>query len=367
MADPRVERLARLAVRYSVAAKKGQEIMIVGPTEAAPFVRELYREVVEVGAHPITLTSVDGLENIFFKHASDEQIKFVSPFKKFLYEKADAMIGIAHSTNTRGLSGVSPDKLRMSAVARTEIMKTMMTRTAKGDFSWVAVPYPGNSDAQEASMSLADYEEFVYSACLVKEGDPIKAWQNVHREQQKMVDRLDGVKELRFVGLDTDLTMSVAGRKWINCDGRHNMPDGEVFTAPVENSVNGKIRFTYPGIYMGKEIEDISLTFRDGKVARAQAAKGEDLLQSLTKADKGACRLGEVAIGTNDGIKSFTKHMLFDEKIGGTVHMAIGAGYPETGSKNESAIHWDILKDMKKGGKIFADGRLVYKDGKFIG
>ena len=366
MADPRVERLARLVVRYSIEARKGQEIMIMGPAEAAPFVRELYREVVQAGAYPLVLSSIDGTENVFFRYASDEQIKHISPFRKYLYERADAMIGVSMSTNTRSGSGVPPEKLRMASVARTGLMKLMMERTAKGEFKWVAVPYPGNADAQEASMSLMDYEEFVYSACLADRADPIAEWKKVSSLQRKMVDRLNRVKELTFVGKDTDLTMSVEGRKWINCDGKHNLPDGEVFTGPVENSVDGKIRFTYPGIYMGREIEDIRLTFRDGKVVKGQAAKGQELLNALLKADPGSCRLGEVAIGTNLGIKAFTKNMLFDEKLGGTVHMAIGAGYPESGAKNVSAVHWDILKDMRKGGRIIADGKLIYKDGKFL-
>jgi len=367
MADPRVEKLAKLVVKYSVRVKKGDEVMIAGAADAAPFIRELYGEVIKAGGYPLLLAGIDGLSNIFYEHATDEQIKHVSPFKKFLYEKADAMIGISFSMNTRGMTGVQPEKMRMGSVANAGLMKTMMERTAKGDFRWVAVPFPGNADAQEGSMSLSDYERFVFSSCLVDRDDPIAEWKTVSKMQQRMVDRLDRVRELRFVGLDTDLKMSVAGRKWINCDGQINLPDGEVFTTPVEDSVNGTIRFTYPGIYMGREIEDIRLTFKGGKVVKASAAKGEELLKTLLKADKGSTSLGEVAIGTNPGITRFTKNMLFDEKMGGTVHMALGACYPETGGKNTSAIHWDILKDMKKGGKIFADGKLIYKDGKFLG
>jgi aminopeptidase len=367
MADPRVEKLAKLVVKYSVAVKKGDEVMIAGAAEAAPFIRELYREVVKAGGYPLVLAGIDGIGNIFYENASDDQIKHVSPFKKFLYEKADAMIGISFDTNTRSMTAIPPEKVRMGSVASAGLMKTMMERTASGDFRWVAVPYPGNADAQEGSMSLSDYERFVFSSCLADRADPIAEWKKVSKMQQKMVDRLDRVKELRFVGLDTDLEMSVAGRKWINCDGQINLPDGEVFTGPVEDSVNGTIRFTYPGIYMGREIEDIRLTFKDGKVVKSSAAKGEDLLKTLLKADKGSTTLGEVAIGTNPGIAKFTKNMLFDEKMGGTVHMALGACYPETGAKNDSAIHWDILKDMKTGGRIFADGKLIYRDGKYLG
>jgi len=212
---------------------------------------------------------------------------------------------------------------------------------------------------------LPEYEDFVYSSCLVDRDDPTAEWMKIRKEQEKICTFLNKASEIHVVGEDTDLTYNVKGRKWINCCGEKNMPDGEVFTGPVENSVNGTIRFTYPGLYQGKEVEDIRLTFKDGRVVKASAAKGEDLLKELLKVE-GADRLGETAIGTNYGITRFTKDMLFDEKMGGTIHMAIGRAIPESGGVNKSAIHWDILKDMKKGGEIYADGKLFHKDGKFL-
>ena len=214
-------------------------------------------------------------------------------------------------------------------------------------------------------MSLEEYEDFVYTSCFVDKPNPVEEWRKVHTQQEKASNFLNSVSEIHLVGEDTDITFNVKGRKWINCSGRENMPDGEIFTGPLENSVDGTIRFTYPGLVSGREIEDIRLTFKNGKVAEASAAKGDDLLQQLLKIE-GADRLGETAIGTNYGITKFTKNMLFDEKMGGTIHMAIGNSYPETGGVNKSAIHWDILKDMKKNGEIYADNKLFYKNGKFI-
>ncbi|MEW5936232.1 MAG: aminopeptidase [Candidatus Thermoplasmatota archaeon] len=365
MADPRIERLARLAVRYSVEAKKGQEILISAPPGAAALARALYKEGLDVGAYPTFIGSIDGLEDIFFRYATKDQLTHVSPFRRFLYEQMDALIAVAMSTNTRNMTNVPPEKSRMTAASRKDLVEIFNRRTADGFLKWVGLPFPGNADAQEASMSLMEYEEFVYASCLVDRDDPIKEWKRISRLQAGMISRLKGVSELRFTGEDTDLSMSIESRRWENCDGKKNLPDGEIFTSPAESSVEGRIRFTFPGIYMGREIEDIRLTFRSGKVVRAQALKGEELLKALLKTDEGACRLGEVAIGTNPGIRRFTKHMLFDEKMDGTIHMALGNGYPETGSKNFSVIHWDLLKDMTKGGRIYADGALVYKDGRW--
>jgi aminopeptidase len=215
-------------------------------------------------------------------------------------------------------------------------------------------------------MALPEYEDFVYNSCLVNKDDPIAEWKKVRKRQEKICAFLNNAKRIHLTGEDTDLTFDVKGRKWINCCGEKNMPDGEVFTAPIEDSANGTIRFTYPGIFSGREIEDIKLTFKAGKVVKASAAKGDELLQQLLKIE-GADRLGETAIGTNYEITRFTKHMLFDEKMGGTIHMALGFNpIPETGGLNKSALHWDILKDMKKDAEIYADSKLFYKNGKVL-
>ena len=235
----------------------------------------------------------------------------------------------------------------------------------KYGFYWVIVPYPCDANAQEAGMGTHAYKEFIASA-LQLYNNPTEHWMKVRSEQERIVSYLNKVDKIQVLGDDTDLTLSVKGREWINCCGEVNLPDGEVFTGPIENSINGRIRFTYPGIFRGKEIEDIYLEFENGKVTKATALKGQDLLEEILKIE-GAGGIGEFAVGTNYNITKFTKNMLFDEKIGGTLHMALGMGITETGSKSTSAIHWDILKDMKSAdSKIIADEKVIYEAGRWI-
>ncbi len=366
MADPRIEKLAKLTVNYSVKVKKGDAVRINAPTPSEPLALEIYREVIKAGGHPMMNPVFERTAEIFFEEAKTHQLDYDSPFKKHMIKNIDCSISILADENTRALSSSDPKKMARVSAANREIMEIYMKRSASKELRWVGLPYPTNAMAQEASMSLTEYENFVYSACLVDKRDPVAEWKKVSKNHDKMIKFLDKVEKLEFYGEDTDLTMSVKGRKWINCDGKFNMPDGEVFSAPVENSVNGKIRFTFPGIYMGKEIEDITLEFKKGKIVKASAEKGNELLQSLINIDDGAKRLGEVAIGTNHGIKNFTKNILFDEKLGGTIHMAIGMAYPECKAKNKSAIHWDMIKDMKKDAEIIADGQTIYKNGKWL-
>ena len=241
-----------------------------------------------------------------------------------------------------------------------------MERAAKKELKWTGTVYPTPAFAQDAEMSLREFEDFVYDAALVHEPDPIAAWQAVSRDQQRLVDWLADKREVRLLGPDTDLTLSIAGRSWANCDGHENFPDGEVFTGPVEDSAQGQVRFSYPACIAGREVEDVRLWFEDGKVVRATAAKSEDFLVAMLDTDEGARYLGEFAFGTNQGLQRFTKNILFDEKIGGTIHMALGNGYPETGSENRSAIHWDMICDLRQGGEVWVDGELLAKDGQFM-
>jgi len=367
MVDVRVERLAKLIVNYSIGVKKNQEILISGPMESEPLYLEMVREVLRAGGQPVFLPYFSRTEEVFFEEAKEHQLKYKSPYKKFFYENLDGLIMIMADSNTRMLSNVDSGKIAKASAATTEVREIFMERSAKKELAWCGLIYPTASMAQEASMSLSEYEDFVYSAVMADKRDPISEWKKVKKKQQGMVNRLNKVSDLEFHGPDTDLRMSVKGRLWVNCYGDHNMPDGEVFSCPVENSVNGTIRFTYPGIYMGKEVEDIRLEFSKGKIVKAKAAKGEDLLKSLIAIDEGAKRIGEVAIGTNHNIKKFTKKILFDEKLGGTIHMAVGSSYPETKGKNRSAIHWDMIKDMKKNAEIIADGETVYRNGRWFG
>jgi aminopeptidase len=277
----------------------------------------------------------------------------------------DVSIGIFCEPNPKSLTNIDPVAIRTNLASRSEIREIFFKRVSEGSLRWTGFPFPITDQAQEASMALPEYEDFVYGSCLVDKKDPVAEWKKIRVKQEKICSFLNKAKKIRIVGEDTDLTFGVEGRKWVNCSGEKNMPDGEIFTAPVDNSANGKIRFTFPGIYTGREVEDISFTFKNGKIVKASAAKGEDLLKELIKI-KGADRIGEAAIGTNYGITRFTKEMLFDEKMGGTIHLAIGEAYPEAGGVNKSAIHWDILKDMKKDGEIYADEELFYRNGKFL-
>lgn len=365
MVDKRVEKLAKLFVNFSVNVRPKEKVIIQGTAQAFPLINELYRECLLADAYPQILAQVDS-QYTFYKTAKDHQLTHVSPFSKFVMENADAMIHIFCDTNPKRLTNVNPEKIRKHQAAESELMGILFKREAEGKFRWGGLPYPIAAEAQEAAMALEEYEDFVYSSCLLDKKDPVAEWKKVRKEQDKLCDFLNKTDKIRIVGEDTDISYSVKGRKWINCSGEMNMPDGEVFTSPVESSVNGTIRFTYPGIFRGREVEDICLTFKAGKVIKASAEKGEKLLKELLKI-KGADHLGEAAIGTNYGITKFTKDMLFDEKMGGTIHMALGLNpVPETGGTNKSAVHWDILKDMKKNSEIYADEKLVYKNGRFL-
>jgi aminopeptidase len=364
MVDPRIEKLAQLSIHYSVNVKRREKVLIHGTAQASPLINELYKECLLSDAYPTVIADLN-LQYTFYKNAKTHQLKFLSPFERFTLQNTDVSIGIFCQPNPKALSNIDPDKIKLASASRRELSDIFFKRTEEKKLRWTGLPYPINAQAQEAAMSLEEYENFVFSSCLIDKENPEAEWKKVHKQQQRICDFLNQTRSIRVMGEDTDLKFNVKGRKWINCSGKENMPDGEIFTTPVENSVNGTIRFTYPGIVSGREVEDIKLTFKNGKVTKASAAKGGELLKKLLTVE-GANRLGETAIGTNFGITKFTKNMLFDEKMGGTIHMALGNSYPETGGKNRSAIHWDILKDMKKNGEIHADDKPFYKNGKFL-
>ncbi len=366
MPDPRVEKLAQVLVRYSLSLQEGQLFRIASPAAAAPLVRELVKEALLAGAHPITRITLEGIDEVLYKYGSDAQIRYVPAVARQEVEDIDATISILASENTRALSGADPQKVAARRQAMRDIQQRVMERAAEDKLNWCVTLYPTNAAAQDADMSLAEYEDFVYTACKLDEPDPIAAWKATRDEQQRIADFLSQAKVIRLVAPDTDLTYHVGGRKWINCYGDKNFPDGEVFSSAEESKTEGYIRYTFPAIYMGREVSDVRLWFEGGRVVKATAAKGEELLHSLLDMDEGARILGEVAFGTNYSIQRFSRNILFDEKIGGTVHLALGAGYPETGSVNRSALHWDMICDMRQGGEAYADGKLFYKDGKFL-
>jgi aminopeptidase len=366
MADPRVEALARILVDYSVNIQPGEFVRVRGSYEGAPLLRAVYKRVLEQGGHPWLQMSLDGAEELFYRYASDEQLVYVSNIDRQLVEELSASITAWTEVNTKALTGMDPAKQARAQAARRPIFERFLERAAKKELKWTLTAYPTHAFAQDAEMSLTEFEDFLYGAALVGEPDPVSAWQVISREQQRLVDWLDGKHEVRLIGPDTDLTVSIAGRTWENCDGHENFPDGEIFTGPVEDSANGTVRFTYPACESGREVEDVRLWFEKGKVVKATAAKNEGFLLAMIDTDEGARYLGEFAFGTNQGVQRFTKNILFDEKIGGTVHMALGTGYPETGSQNRSAIHWDMICDLRRGGEVWVDGVLFAQDGKFL-
>ena len=310
--------------------------------------------------------SPEELTEIFLKHGSDEQLAFVNPLSVAEVETIDCSIGIWAEENTKSLSNVDPKRIGIQQSARKPVFERFLNRAAEGKLKWCGTQFPTQGSAQDADMSLEEYEDFVFSAGLLHLPDPVAGWKQMSVAQQRLTDFLNGKSEYRVVASNgTDVRMSVAGRKWINCDGHENFPDGEVFTGPVLESVNGVIQFSFPAVHHGREVLDAKLTFRDGKVVAASASKGEDFLISMLDTDAGSRFLGECAIGTNYHIQRYTRNTLFDEKIGGTVHFAVGAGYPETGNTNQSGLHWDMVVDLRPGGRIEIDGITLNENGKF--
>jgi aminopeptidase len=366
MADPRIAKLARVLVRYSLNLQPGQLFRIAGPHLAAPLMRELTREALLVGATPFTRVTLEEVEEAFYTHASDAQLRALPDLMRQEIEAIDATISIMAAENTRVLSAIDPQRIAARRQAMRPIQERIMQRAAEKSLNWCVTLLPTNGGAQDADMSLANYAEFVYAACKLNAEDPVAEWQAARADQQRIADFLSAHAEIRLVAPGTDLTYRVAGRGWVNCFGDKNFPDGEVFTGPEETSATGHIHYSFPAIYSGREVSDIRLWFEGGKVVKATAGKGEDLLHSLLDMDEGARFLGEVAFGTNYDIQRFSRNILFDEKIGGTVHLAVGAGYPETGSTNRSALHWDMICDMRADAAAYADGKLFYKDGKFL-
>ncbi len=366
MKDPRVEKLARLLTQYSVRLKKGDVVMISGGAEAAPLIRACYRAALRLGAHPLTHVAIDGLAEIYYQEASPAQLSWTSPFARYEARRIDASIGIGASRNTRALTSADPQRMALAAKARHPISKIFMDRSSRGELRWVGTQWPCHASAQDAEMSLEEYEDFVFAAGHLDDPDPIKSWKRISKAQAALTKFLNRTREVRVRAEDTDLTFRCQGRKWINCDGEYNLPDGEIFTGPVENSVAGHIRFSFPAMRSGREVTEIRLTFEKGRVVKAEAAKGLDFLKAMLKMDKGAAYLGEAAFGTNYNITRYTRNTLFDEKIGGTVHFALGAGYPETGSRNRSGLHWDLVCDLRPGSEVYADGVLIQKNGRFL-
>lgn len=355
MADNRVEKLASILVRHSAGVKKGDVVLIASSSELAkPLVLAVYREVMAAGGNPMTSISFEESQNIFYEYATPEQIAHFPAIKLFEAKNIDCIINIRASANKKALSNVDSSRIADRSKVIRPIGEEIVNKKR-----WVLCNFPTNALAQEADMSLAEYEDFLYGATNVD-------WGAVKKKEIKLKAALDAASEAHIVGKDTDLRLSIKGRKAIPCYGERNMPDGEVFLSPVENSAEGYIYYEMPAIYQGREVTGIRLVFKKGKVVEARADKNEEFLNTMLDTDKGARFLGELGVGTNYGIKQFSKDILFDEKIGGTVHLAVGRSYEEAGGKNHSAIHWDMIKDLRKGGSLSLDGKVIQKNGKFL-
>ena len=365
MSDPRISKLAKVLVQYSLDLQPGDQFVLRTSPLAEDLNLEVYKEAIIAGAHVTLQVGLPGSTEIFFKNASDAQLEYISPIRRLVAETFNASLYIEAEHNTRELSGVEPERQSRFSKANAEISKIFLERAAKKELKWSLTVFPTHAMAQEANMSLSEYQEFVYGAGMLHLEDPVSFWKEEGERQREIILWLDGREQVVIKGSNIDLSFSIKERTFEPADGKYNFPDGEIFTGPVEESANGYIRFSYPAIYGGQEVEDIELWFEGGKVIKESASKGKELLTTLLNTDEGARYLGEWGIGTNYGIQRFTKNMLFDEKIGGTIHLAVGAGYPETGSKNDSGIHWDMLCDMAES-EITVDGDLMYKDGKFL-
>jgi aminopeptidase len=366
MSDARVDNLARILVGYSTGVKEGETCVIEGPSAGEPLIAAVYEEVLRAGGHPVVAMSIEGQPATFFKQASDAQLGWVSPLAEWAAEESDCRIGIGADTNTRELSGVPPERQSRRRTATRHLMETTLRRDAEGTHRWVYTLFPTNAYAADAEMSLAEFEDFYYRACLADDSDPLGAWQRASEECKRLAEWAQGHEEVRLVAPGTDLKLGIAGRTFIPADGTRNMPDGEFFTAPIEDSVEGEVSFHLPAMVGGREVAGVRLRFEGGRVLDASADRGEEYLISLLDTDEGARRLGELGIGTNYGIDRGTRDVLLDEKIGGTVHLAVGASYPECGGKNESAVHTDLVCDLRRGGRIEVDGEALQEDGRFL-
>ncbi|MDQ4071417.1 MAG: aminopeptidase [Actinomycetota bacterium] len=367
MRDQRADALARILVRYSTRVEKGDVCVLQSTTVAEPLVQAVYEEVLRAGGLPVMQLTTEGATSAFYELASEEQLDFVPPTSIWAAENADVRIAVLADANARELTATDPERQARHSRARKPLMETSMRRAAAGEYRWNVTLFPTHAYASEAGMSLARYEDFYYAACLVGDQDPVTAWERQSDEVNRLAEWIQGREEVRITAPGgTDITLNVSGRTFVPCAGEHNMPDGEFFTGPIEDSAAGDVAFSFPSVYGGREVSGVRLRFEEGRVVDASADRGEDFLLETLDTDGGARRLGELGIGANYGIATATKEVLLDEKIGGTVHLAIGMSYPETGGENDSAVHWDMVCDLRQGGAITVDGVELQRDGRFV-
>jgi aminopeptidase len=355
MVDPRIQKLAKLLVNYSVFVKPNENVIISGSSEAEELVAAVYKEVILAGAHPVLRFSPKGLNYFFYKYAQKHQIEKYPDIYEDMINKCHKVIGIHSESNTKELSNCDSKKITARSKVTRKISDLICNNKPK--IHRVSTSFPTNALAQDAEMSLTEYENFFYNACFTD-------WKTLSKKMHKIASYFKENSSVYLIGQNVDLKMKVHGKMAMICDGEENMPDGEICMAPVRESLNGWIKFDYPAIEAGKEVTDIYLKFENGKVVESKASKNEDFLKEMIATDANSSYVGELGIGCNPNVTRFTKDLLFDEKIDGTIHLALGMAYKENGGGNDSAIHWDIVKDMHKA-KIIVDGKVIQENGKW--
>src|SRR5712692_9858947 len=366
MQDIRIGRWAHTLGHYCLSVEAGETVAIRATPLAAPLVEAVYRELLHVGAYPLPLIELEGLEEILVREGNDSQLAMPHPVLHAMAERIDAQLSIGSKGNTKSMGGVEPGRIARRRQAASNIARVLRRREQERAYRWSSTLYPTSGYAQDAEMSLHDFEEFVFDVCFLNDPDPIARWKALSAQQQRLVDWLVGHKQVHIKGDGTDLTLSIEARTFINSDGKRNFPSGEFFTGPVEDSANGVIQFDIPASHDGRSIEGVRLAFRDGKVVEASARQGLAYLEHMLEIDAGARYLGEFAFGNNPRVNRGTRNVLFDEKMGGTVHLALGASYPETGGVNQSALHWDMVCDLRRSGEVRVDDVLFLKDGRIV-
>ncbi|MBT8233077.1 MAG: aminopeptidase [Saprospiraceae bacterium] len=364
-----LEKYAKLLCHYSLELKPKEKLYISTTTLAEPLVREIFREATKMGVHVEVNFSFREQGKIFLDNANEHLLSQVPSLHDIAIREFDAYLNIRAPFNLNETNNVDASKRKLRTAAMSPINKVYFERTADRNgpngLKRSLCQYPTQASAQAANMSLEEYQQFVFNACHLFSNNPEGEWLKIRAQQQHIKEYLDKVSMVRYKADHTDISFSVEGRTWINSDGQTNMPSGEVFSGPVEDSVNGKVHFTFASIYMGQDVQGITLWVENGEVVKWDAEIGKQVLDEVFKIP-GAKYFGEVAIGTNYNIQQTTRNILFDEKIGGTIHMAVGQSYKQTGGKNQSGIHWDMITDMSKSGQIFADDKLIYEKGKFL-
>jgi aminopeptidase len=361
------EKYAKLLVNYCLAVKQNDKVYVNSSYLAEPLLLHVAKEIYIAGGIPVLNVELQGMNDLALEFGNEEQLAWINPLRKYVMENFDCYLNIRapFAKGDDEKEAADTEKFKIQQKAQQEINRAYFERTGNGSMRRCLCQYPTQAGADDARMSFADYENFVYQSCNLFEENPVQKWLEVRSVQQKYVDRLNQADKVEYKSPNIDVSFSVKGRTWINSDGRANMPSGEVFSAPVEDSMNGKVYFSYPTIYMGKDVVGVTLEIKNGEIVSWNAEEGNDVLDKVF-AIEGARRFGEVAVGTNYNIQRTTRNILFDEKIGGSIHMAVGQSYKQCGGKNESTVHWDMITDMKNGGQIIADGEKIYENGMFI-